>query len=110
MSVDQTDVVDAIGIEKQSGDVILTVTDHLGWCESEKEHLFLLQEKLNTYLRFVESGEILEAYPEAKGRGVVIEIVCKYPPSMQGRDFIDRVAGVVRSAGVGLRHQVLQSE
>ena len=77
MSIDQTNVVDAIGVDNATGDVVLTIADHLEWTGSDNEHLLLLQEKLNTYLSFVESGELLEAYPDAKGRTVLIDVVCK---------------------------------
>ena len=62
MTIDQTGVVDFIGIDT-AGNVRLTISDHLEWDVNTKEHLFQLQEKLNCYLAFVESGEILETYP-----------------------------------------------
>lgn len=81
MSVDQTNVIDAIGIDNVTGDLVLTIADHREWKECSNEHLLLLQEKLNTYLRFVESGEISQTYMDAKDRSVLIDVVCKYPLS-----------------------------
>lgn len=52
MSVEQFDVVDV----KESGHVVLTISDHLDWSNSE-EHQTILQAKLNKYLAFVESGQ-----------------------------------------------------
>jgi hypothetical protein len=60
VSIDQTDVVDLATIDKASGDLWLTIVDHLPWDENEGDHLILLQNKLNAYLRFKESGEIFE--------------------------------------------------
>ncbi|MGO8134287.1 DUF6572 domain-containing protein, partial [Rhizobium ruizarguesonis] len=57
MALDETNVIDAIGVDKATGELVLTITDHLEWKGSDSEHLLLLQEKLNTYLGFVESGE-----------------------------------------------------
>lgn len=108
MSVDQTNVVDAIGIDDVIGDVVLTITDQLEWSESDNDHLLLLQEKLNTYLRFVESGEMLEAYPIAKGRSVLIDVVCKYPLSQQAQEFYSQVAQIIESAGMKLRHRLFR--
>ena len=93
MSVDQTGVVDAIGVNDSSGEVVLTITDHLEW--GNNEHLLLLQEKLNTYLGFVESGEILNTYADANGRGVLINVVCKYPPDESAVSFFNQVSSVV---------------
>lgn len=106
MSVDQTNVVDAIGVDNVTGDVVLTVTDHLGWAESVNEHLFMLQEKFNTYLSFIESGEILETYPDAKDRTVIIDVLCKYPLNREAKDFYNQVMKIVEGAGIKLRHRV----
>jgi hypothetical protein len=65
MSVEQTDVVDIVSIERETGNVILTISDHLDWSDSVA-HQSILQKKLNIYLAFVESGEILEQYRKQK--------------------------------------------
>jgi len=44
----------------------------------------LFQTKLNHYLAFVESGEILESYPGAKGRPILFSAVFKFPPDEGG--------------------------
>lgn len=98
MSVDQTDVVDGIGVDSVSGKVVLTISDHLEW--SEDDHLLQLQEKVNTYLSFVETGELLNSYPDAKGRDVLINVVCKYPPDDRAVGFLRRVANIVDGAGI----------
>ncbi|WP_374762261.1 DUF6572 domain-containing protein [Massilia scottii] len=69
-----------INVDPITGDVVLNITDHLPF-EGHNDHLFVLQEKINTYLSFVESGEILESFPTAKSRSVVIKVICKYAPS-----------------------------
>jgi uncharacterized protein DUF6572 len=106
MSIEQTDMVDAIGVETETGVVILTVSDHLGW-ENEARHLLTLQEKLNAYLRFIESGELQEVYPDAKGRTTVIDVVMRLPLSSGAKRFFEVVTPIVRKAGVELRARVL---
>jgi len=106
MSVDQTNLVDAIGIDNSTGEVVLTITDHLDWTENGRKHLFLLQEKLNTYLSFVESGEILETYPNAKDRAVLIDIVGKYQLSEQAQAFYAQFAQIVEGAGIKFRYRL----
>ena len=99
MSVEQTEVVDAIGVEKATGDVALVISDHLEW-DPGKEHLLILQEKINTYLRFVESGEIFEAYPEARGRRVVLSLVAKHQPNGEALAFLKESLGGNQCGGV----------
>ncbi len=106
MSIDQTNVVDAIGIDNVTGEVVLTIADHLEWVGSDNEHLLLLQQKLNTYLRFVESGEILETFADAKDRTVLIDVVCKYPLNQQAQDFYSQVTQLVEGAGMKLRQRL----
>ena len=67
MSVDDSRVVDAIGIEQQTGAVVLTISDHHDWLDTEHRRS-LLRDKLNTYLAFIESGEIYDASPNSTGR------------------------------------------
>ena len=105
MSVEQTDVVDIISIDRQTGHVILTISDHLDWSDNVS-HQMILQKKLNKYLAFVESGEILEQYPKAKNRPVAFRIVFQVPPDESGRAFIERARAVIESAGFTLRDEV----
>ena len=105
MSVEQTDVVDILGIDRETGQVVLTVSDHLDWSDSVG-HQTILQKKLNTYLAFVESGEILEQYPTAKDRPVAVRVVFQVPPDESGRAFLAKAREVIESAGFTLRDEV----
>jgi hypothetical protein len=105
VSVEQTEVVDIVSIDEKTGEVILTVTDHLDWTENLK-HQFLLQSKLNTYLRFVESGEIFESYPRAINRRIAFCVVFKFTPDPEARAFLARVQEVVASAGIGFSYNL----
>jgi len=108
LSVDQTDVVDIVGIDRETGRVVLTISDHLDWSDSIR-HQSILQNKLNTYLAFVESGEILQQYPKAKDRPVVFEVVFQFPPDESGRAFLGRARQVIESAGFELRDKVFKA-
>ena len=109
MSIEQTDVVDSIGVGQESGEIILTITDHLDWKSSKQNHLLLLQEKINTYLAFVGSGELTETYPDAEGRVVVINIVGKYSLSDEARQFVDQASSVVSGTGTRLNFELFQA-
>ncbi len=97
MTVEQTDVIDAIGVDKETGELVLTVSDHLEWSD---EHLLLLQEKLNLYIDFIEAGELLDVYPDSKGRQVSINVVCKYSPDIKSSAFLSKVGSIVEQSGV----------
>ncbi len=105
MTVEQADKIDIISIDP-TGQVILTVSDHLPWSDAV-QHQLILQTKLNKYLAFIESGEILQSYPDSQGRGITIKVVFKYKPNDAGEQFMERAGDVVQSAGFTLRHEVL---
>ena len=105
MSVEQPDLVDVISTDTKTGHVVLTISDHLDWSDTTN-HQTILQTKLNRYLAFVESGEILTRYRDAKGRPVAIKVVFKFRPDRDGWNFLAKAKAVVESAGLSLRHEL----
>jgi len=105
LSVEQVDVVDIIGTDRKTGQVVLTISDHLDWSDSIA-HQTILQEKLNKYLAFVESGEILERYPDARGRPVRFRVIFKYKPDGDGEIFLSKAQEVIEGAGFSLTSNV----
>ncbi len=88
MSIIDKDKVDDIGKDKENGNVILGIFDHLDW-SNEYEHLIMLQDKINSYLGFIESGEVYESYPEAKDRNIEIMIYAKYDITEKAEEFFN---------------------
>ncbi len=101
MSIDQPDVVDIVSVDRMTGQVVLTISDHLDWSDSTA-HQLLLQSKLNRYLAFVESGEILQSCPNAKDRLVALRVVFRFQPDEAGRAFLAKARAIVESAGFSL--------
>lgn len=108
MSVTDPKTIDLIGIDKVTGDVVLTVTDHLDWSESDR-HQGILQTKLNKYLAYIESGEILERYPDAGRRMKRIDVVLQYQPDDKGHEFLRAAAEIIEKAGFGFSVEVIDS-
>ena len=102
MSIDQTDVIDFVGIDPTSGDVILTVSDHLQWGTAIDGHIEALEAKLQRYLDFVGSGQLLEEYPTSAGRSLRIEIALKYPPDEQGQEWLESARAMMDGYGYHL--------
>lgn len=105
MSVEQSKVIDLLSFERESGDVVLTVSDHLDWQDPD-DHQRMLQDKLNTYLAFVEGGQLFVEKPEAKGRRIRIAVVFKFRPDSESRAFLKRVAEVIQLAGFAFTWEV----
>ncbi|CAG9207274.1 conserved hypothetical protein [Paraburkholderia tropica] len=110
MSILDANVVDIIGVDPGKKIARLIITDHLEWSPPVGEHLYLLQEKINSYLRFLEGGELEENNPNAKGCKVEIEISMKYEPSAEALHFVERAREIVQSAGFDLVYRIGRSQ
>jgi hypothetical protein len=97
MSIERTDIIDFASLDKY-GNAVLTISDHLEWDEGNK-HLLLLQEKINSYLTAIESGELFEQYPVARDKKIAIELVLKYWPSLDGEKFLGMVQKYLSDSG-----------
>jgi len=106
MSLDKINEIDAIGIDNQTEVAVLSIIDELDW-EEEKNHLILLQEKINMYLSFIESGEIFDAYPDAKNRNIEIRIFAGYELPEIAIEFLNKALGIVAEAGFKLCWKVV---
>lgn len=97
MSVEDKNKIDAISTNKEN-QVVLTISDHLEWNENN-EHLIILQDKVNSYMDFLESGQIYESYPSAVGKKIMIQIVFKFLPNRKGEEFIGKVEEIIKANG-----------
>jgi len=102
MSIEDPNVVDFIGTTSE-GTVQLTISDHLEW---DSEHYLMLQEKLNTYLSFIESNEIYSSYPNANGRTIKIHLMCMHAPTDEALLFISKCSEIIQQTGVKFSYEV----
>jgi hypothetical protein len=105
MSVEQIQVVDFVGIDT-TGRTVLTISDHLSW-DDMKSHLFTLQEKLNAYLRFIESGEMTEKWSDLAGRAILISVVLKFPIPNDAGWFFAQTSAAIEGAGFSFETRTL---
>lgn len=113
MTIDQTGVIDFVTRDPVSGKLGLVISDHLSWEEDEDEHLWLLQEKLNSYLAFIETGQIHKVYegiPHPEDCAITIEISGKYPLSAKAQRFFQHAGKTIADAGFKLEFNHLTPE
>lgn len=104
MSVEQTNKIDIITIAPDQR-VRLTVSDHLAW--DEEDHLELLQDKLNSYLDYIESGQLFESYPETIGKQPVIAIYMQYEPNAEAVDFFNQCKEIINNENIDFEWSML---
>jgi len=79
-------------------------------CDDNERALLGRRLKINAYLHFVESGELVEMRPDLKGLPVIIQVDAKYRPGRKAVEFY-RIAGpIVAEAGVSLQLHVPSSD
>jgi hypothetical protein len=99
--------IDFAGIDKNEKKLVLTITDHLAWgIEADDVHLLMLQNKINDYLRFIESGEVDEHFSPDQYKGIVIKIIAMYPFSSVCLQLFERAAPIINEAGYALEWEV----
>lgn len=104
MSLDNLEVVDAVGTEKDSGTIVLTILDAWDW-DDQRRHLLALQAKINVYLGFVESGQIYEAYPSAAGKALRIDVISRYPVPDVALTVLEKAAAVASQLNITITHR-----
>jgi hypothetical protein len=107
MSLENVNAIDFVSVSPDSGDVTLTITDHLPWVGEDKEHVVLLQKKIERYLRAIESGEIYETFPKARHRTLRIEVVGKFPLTDFAKSFYDYAEPFAAEVGTTLNFREL---
>jgi hypothetical protein len=107
MAVDQPNSIDLV--TTGDGVVTLSVADHLDWA-NEYWHVEQLQAKLNCYLEFIDSGELVDKFPEAGDQRPCITVHFVYSPTAAARDFLLATASTIEAQGIGFSYDVLPAK
>jgi hypothetical protein len=78
---DRRDVIDVIGHDAKTDEVVLVMSEPGEWDESD-EQVFALQERFNAYVSFLLDGEMAETHPELAGKPARIELRCAQIPDV----------------------------
>lgn len=101
MGIQEAAEIDAIARHPDGRIVKLVMEDELDW-EAAELHCFMIQEKVETYVTFVETGQIWEQVEKSEpAPEVVLELVLAHEPPPEAATFLARVATAV--AALGLR-------
>lgn len=102
MSVIDKDKVDGIGISKDHTKVILMISDHISW-EKEYDHLLILQDKINAYVNFIESGQARNMYPDIDVYTIMIYF--KYEITLNVKEFLTAINKQLKGIGINIDFQ-----
>ena len=92
MTILEIDKIDIVATRPDTNIVKLVIADHLAWDDLES-HCQHIQDKINTYIEFVESGQLglvdepkIPASPQ-----IQIVLSLQHAPSSEGVAFLERV-------------------
>ncbi|HEY1944105.1 MAG TPA: DUF6572 domain-containing protein [Roseiarcus sp.] len=103
MSIEDLDKIDRVYRDPDTDRVVLVITDHLPWDDDEGRHLELLQAKVYRQLDVIESGEVAEKVPFARGKSYAIAIYSLHELSQDGRNLVNNLTPYLAGMGVELR-------
>ena len=108
MSIEDINKLDMIGIPKNNSHYVeLGLTDHLSWDFPYESHLYKLQQKLNSYINIIETGNIYKYFPAAKGREkFLIKIYFKYQIPDECINFLQSVNEVVLTINTVVEYEI----
>jgi hypothetical protein len=105
VSLDQSNIIDAFGIDEHSGRVVLVIRHDAPW-EGSPAQLYLLQEKLNAYLSFALDGEMADAYPDFATRPLGLRIETAAAPDPRTLHLLARVRRQIEFQDITLEVRV----
>jgi hypothetical protein len=108
MAVDERNIIDFVSAGKD-GTVTLSIADHLSW-DDEQQHLYQLQEKLNRYMDFINSGELAEKFPEAADLRPIIKVHFVHPPTAAAKEVLSKAASLIEAERVSFTFDTLPAD
>lgn len=110
MSVKQANVIDGMGIDKETNTLVFLITDPYAWIIQEYEHLKAIQTKINNYVRYIETKGYQEMYKSREFDGYRIEIVFKYQYTENGEAFLNAGKKQLKDRNIDFTYSVAKVE
>ena len=90
MAVTDVNVIDGIAFDDDNKTLIMEIYDHLHFeGKFEFDHIVILQDKLNTYLWYIESKQYADIYPDKQFDNFVINIHFRYEITENCKKYIN---------------------
>jgi uncharacterized protein DUF6572 len=80
-------VIDVIGLDPKTGEVVLVMDEPKVWDGSDEE-LLALQERFNAYVSFLLDGEMASDHPDLAGKPARIEVHCAHMPDTRALELL----------------------
>ena len=78
LNIENTDTIDGLAYEQETSILILLLADGMDWSDMNR-HLLLLQEKLNTYIWYIDSRQYEGKYTDVKKIEIRVSFLFQEP-------------------------------
>ncbi|MBI9013306.1 MAG: hypothetical protein JEZ08_13820 [Clostridiales bacterium] len=96
-----THIIDLVAFDEILKVVNLIIIDDQNW-ETPREHIDMIQEKILSYVAFIENGTLKKKYPSVADLDTIIKVIFEYKPTEEGIKFIEQVKTVLEDTGYQL--------
>jgi Family of unknown function (DUF6572) len=107
MALSDPDKIDFIGIAPD-GYCVLTLADDVDWSDPAG-HIERLKAKLNTYVEFIQSGEIDRSYPAGRNNDPKIVVALRDSPPPDAVEFFRTAKEAITGHGIEFSWQVFHA-
>lgn len=105
MAIDSIDTIDSVAYENNL--LILQIYDHLEFDEQfEYDHMMLLQDKLNTYIWYIDSKQYQDTYPRRIFSHFEIRIFFLSEPSKLCKEYLEHVNLKLSGNQIIIKYQI----
>jgi hypothetical protein len=98
MSLHDVDAIDYIGVNVLFKRVYAGLFDDLDW-RDERVHQDLLTKKIDRYIRYFRSGQLLLNYPKVRGYEIMLEYVSMHPMTPSALEYWKTRERIIVEAG-----------
>lgn len=111
--INELEMIDSLALsENDKSELLLAISDHLDW-QFEREHLLLLQEKLNNYVNYILNEEYKDIYQE-EIKSFQIIVFVKYQPRRKFVKLLTQFNKMLKKqipdASIEINYQLVENE
>lgn len=108
MTIEQIDKVDGMGFDAANGEVVLIISDHLDW-KDHNRHFAVLEQKLGSYIDFVQSGQLKDTMSQSVGKSTRIKLVHQHTPPVEAKLILDSISQQLSEMDLAFSYESLPS-
>lgn len=97
--VKNPEVIDLVTHDPATDEIIVIMIEDRDW-SADPEQPDQLLKKINTYLHFIEDGDLIQHFPQAAGKPVRLQLDCNGPPTGEAQQLIEEAQQVLLSRGI----------